>query len=79
MTHHDVCTIFPMMSPDEFAGLKADIQANGQREPVWTYQGKLIDGRNRLKACEELGVKPRTEEWDGKGSLFAGMEGVASE
>ena len=66
---HEVCAIFPMMNPDEFAGLKADIKTNGQREPVWTHQGKIIDGRNRLKACQELGITPRYREWDGNGSL----------
>jgi DNA modification methylase len=69
MEVHDVCAIFPMMSGDEFRALVADIRANGQREPVWTYQGKVIDGRNRLKACQEIGVDPKTREWDGKGSL----------
>jgi hypothetical protein len=66
---HDACNIFPMMSPDEFAGLKADIEANGLREPIWLHRGKVIDGRNRLKACREIGVEPRFRDWDGKGSL----------
>lgn len=69
MEIHEVANIFPTMSPDEFRGLKADIAANGQREPVWTHQGKVIDGRNRLRACVELGITPETREWDGKGSL----------
>jgi DNA modification methylase len=66
---HEVCAIFPMMSVEEFSGLKEDIAVNGQREPVWTYRGEVIDGRNRLKACEELRVTPKVKEWDGKGSL----------
>jgi hypothetical protein len=71
MDIHEVCTIFPMMNPEEFEALKANIAAHGQREPIWTYQGKVIDGRNRLKACQELGVTPMTREWDGQGSLTA--------
>jgi DNA modification methylase len=70
MEFHEVCSIFPMMSDEEFAGLKADIEAHGQREPVWSYQGKVIDGRNRLRACQELGREPLTKEWDGDGSLI---------
>lgn len=69
MEIHEVASIFPLMSDDEFRGLKDDIEANGQREPVWTHDGKVIDGRNRLRACEELGITPKLQEWDGKGSL----------
>jgi DNA modification methylase len=69
MEAHDVASIFPMMNEDEYQGLRRDIEAKGQREPVWTYQGKVIDGRNRLRACMELGITPKTREWDGKGSL----------
>jgi DNA modification methylase len=71
MKTHEVANLFPLMTPEEFTALKADIQANGLREPVWTWQGKVIDGRNRLRACEELGITPPVREWDGKGSLVA--------
>jgi DNA modification methylase len=66
---HEACNIFPMMSDEEFAALKADIAANGQREPIWTYRGEVIDGRHRHRGCVELGIEPRTREWDGRGSL----------
>lgn len=71
MKIHAVALMFPPMSPDEFAGLKADIKTNGLQEAIWTWKGEVIDGRNRLKACEELGIKPETREWDGIGSLVA--------
>ncbi|MDT7807998.1 MAG: hypothetical protein QOJ70_1811 [Acidobacteriota bacterium] len=57
-----------MMSAEEFAALKLDIERNGQREPIWTYQGRIIDGRNRFKACSELNIKPVIREWQGNGS-----------
>jgi DNA modification methylase len=41
-----------------------------------TFQGAVLDGRNRLRACEELGVTPRFVEWDGVGSP---LEFVAAE
>lgn len=66
---HEACSIFPMMSDDEFRGLVEDIRENGQREPIWIYEGRIIDGRNRYKACQELIRRPTTREWDGKGSL----------
>jgi N6-adenosine-specific RNA methylase IME4 len=68
---HEVASIFPLMSADEYDALKLDIARNGQREPVWTWQDKIIDGRNRWRACEELGIIPQRREWDGNGSLVA--------
>jgi hypothetical protein len=70
MDIHSVAEIFPLLTGDEFESLKADIATNGLREPVWTWQGKIIDGRNRARACEALGIEPATREWDGKGSLI---------
>lgn len=51
-----------MMSASEFARLKSDIEANGQREDIVVWRGLLIDGRNRLRACEELGIEPQIAE-----------------
>lgn len=57
---HDAANIFPMMSDAELRALADDIIAHGQLEPVMLYEGKVIDGRNRLKACELAGCHPRT-------------------
>ncbi len=70
MEPHDLTAIFPLMSEADYAALVADIRDKGQLEPVWTYAGKVIDGRHRLRACKELGVTPKTREWDGNGSLL---------
>lgn len=67
---HEVVYKWPSMSPEEFAALVADIKMNGLREPIWTYQGKIIDGRNRYLACREAGVESRYQEWNGNGSLI---------
>jgi hypothetical protein len=55
---HPFADAFPMMTSQEHAELVADIKANGQREAITRYHGKLLDGRNRDKACRELGIKP---------------------
>lgn len=55
---HPVATIFPEMSQDEFEKLKADIEANGQRESIVYWNQLLIDGRHRLRACQELMIEP---------------------
>ena len=63
MRFHPVAAIFPMMQESEFQELKEDILKNGLFEPIWTYQDKIVDGRNRYKACMEIGVKPRFKKW----------------
>src|SRR3712207_3877796 len=66
---HEAASIFPLMTGPEYADLKADIDKNGQREPVWLWEGKVIDGRNRVRACRDLGRPVLAREWDGQGSL----------
>lgn len=68
---HDVANIFPMMTTEEYQHLVEDIKKHGLKEPIWTYQNKIIDGRNRHKACVDAGVTPRFREWDGNGSLVS--------
>jgi hypothetical protein len=64
LTNHTAADIFPMMTADELAELAADIKANGLAIPVVidSKAGLLIDGRNRLAACNLAGVEPRFEE-----------------
>src|SRR2546421_2172875 len=65
MEFHEVANIFPVMNDEEFAALVADIRDHGQIEPIWTYQDKIIDGRNRYRACSEAGREPEFREWAG--------------
>lgn len=46
----------PMMLPSEFNLLVSDIKANGQRDPALMHEGKIMDGRNRLKAAKQLNI-----------------------
>lgn len=71
MEFHEVANIFPMMSAEEFNALKSDIQENGLLEPIWIFENKIIDGRNRYQACIETDTKPEFREWSGNGSLVA--------
>jgi len=65
MEFHPVANIFPLMDGREFEDLVEDIRINGLMEPVTTYQGRIIDGRNRYRACLKAEVKPRFIEFDG--------------
>lgn len=55
---HPAAELFPMMPEKEIKELADDIRINGLREPVTMYEGKVLDGRNRIKACEIAGVEP---------------------
>jgi len=59
MKHHPYTEIWPLMSGDDFEKFKADIKANGLRMDVITYKGMVLDGRNRERACEAVGVTVR--------------------
>ena len=52
------CEAFPPMQHDGFLALKASIQRNGQQEPIVVWNDRIMDGRHRLKACQELGIEP---------------------
>jgi ParB family chromosome partitioning protein len=53
------------MPGEEFAALKTDIKTNGLLEPIWLYEGKVLDGRHRYFACQETSVTPVFSEYSG--------------
>jgi hypothetical protein len=67
LTIHPLAEIFPPIDDDGFAELVADIRENGLREPIILHEGKVLDGRNRYRACAEIGIEPLTKQWDGRG------------
>lgn len=57
---HPASEIFPLMGGDELQELADNIEKNGQREPVVLWKdGTVLDGRNRMLACELAGVEPK--------------------
>jgi hypothetical protein len=66
MKVHPVAKLLPMMTDDEIADLAADIKTQGLLNPiVLDEEGMLLDGRNRLRACELAGVEPRFDKLNG--------------
>lgn len=70
--YHPVANIFPLLQEEDFEKLKSDIEQNGQLEPIWLHpDGRIIDGRNRHRACLDLDIAPRFKTWDCNGSLVS--------
>jgi N6-adenosine-specific RNA methylase IME4 len=69
LKHHALANLFPMLSDGELNELSEDIAARGQENPVWIYQGEIIDGRNREEACHRAGIAPRYSEYRGDDPL----------
>lgn len=62
---HPLAELIPSMDEAEFAALVDDIRENGQIEPITLYEGKILDGRHRARACAKLGITPKFKEYDG--------------
>jgi hypothetical protein len=55
---HEAAHIFPLMQGADFDELVADIKENGLKERIILLDGRVLDGRNRLRAALAAGVKP---------------------
>lgn len=62
---HELALVFPPMSEPEFAAFKQDIREQGQQEAIILYEGKILDGLHRYRACQELGREPRVVRFEG--------------
>lgn len=73
MAVHPSAQELPLMSAEAWAEFKASIlSSGGNREPVVFYGQQLLDGRNRVRAIQQLraeghSVELRTMEWNDTG------------
>lgn len=62
MKPHPAADIFPMLDSVDLAALAEDIKKNGLQHPVVIFDAggewQILDGRNRVRACEMVGVTP---------------------
>jgi hypothetical protein len=58
--YHPLCERYPRME-----GLCASITANGLRKPITLYQGQILDGKERYRACLKVGAATHFETFVG--------------
>ena len=66
---HPFADMFPRMMGEAFDALVTSINEDGLEEPIITYEGKILDGRNRHAACIEAGVDPEFDKYEGDDPL----------
>jgi N6-adenosine-specific RNA methylase IME4 len=62
---HPLANIFPLMEGEPFDEFMADIREHGLHEPIVLHEGKILEGRNRYRACEAAGVQPTFTTYTG--------------
>jgi len=62
LTDHPIASLFPLMDSYGIDALADDIGHNGLLEPITLFEGKILDGRNRFRACKKIGLAPRFQE-----------------
>jgi ParB-like chromosome segregation protein Spo0J len=62
---HRLADIVPLIEGDEFRAFVDDIREHGLNEPIVLYEGKILDGRNRYRGCQEAGREPKFREFEG--------------
>jgi len=62
---HPIAKLIPEADEATYAALKADIARDGQRQPIILFEGMVLDGRARLRACIETHRKAMTANLTG--------------
>lgn len=63
---HPAAEVFRLLEGEEMDKLVESVRQHGLLEPCWLdAEGRLLDGRNRLRACADAGVEPRFRVYEG--------------
>lgn len=62
---HPISDIFPMLPDRDLQELADDIRKNGLITPILLFEGKILDGRNRARACEMAEIDTKFEVFQG--------------
>lgn len=69
MQFHPLANIFPLLDGAAFDELVADVKVHGVREPIWTHEGQILDGRNRWRAAQAAGRECQMRAFPGGDAL----------
>jgi ParB-like chromosome segregation protein Spo0J len=80
---HPAASVFPLLEGERFQSLVDSIAEHGLQNPIVSYNGEVLDGRNRLRAVMKLRdeghkVDLPCVEWDAKCGMSA-TEWVAAQ
>lgn len=62
---HPLSEGIPPIEGKDFDALVKSIKERGLIDPITLYEGAILDGCNRYRACLEAGVEPRTTKFNG--------------
>lgn len=65
VTPHPLCLLLPALTAAEYDALLASVRAQGLLRPITLYEGMILDGRHRYRACLEAQVTPTYETYTG--------------
>lgn len=68
---HPATDLFPMMQEEALRDLADDIQSHGLQHPVVLHEGMVLDGRNRLAACDLIGKPADFIQWHPENGITA--------
>jgi hypothetical protein len=66
---HPYADIFPIGCDEALEALAADIAEHEQLDPITMYDGKILDGRRRYLACQQRGIEPKFQYYEGNDPL----------
>ena len=53
------------MDEADYLALLDNVDDHGQRDPIVIFEGMVLDGYNRQKVCLQIGIEPKTVQFDG--------------
>ena len=57
--------VMPDISGADWEAFVAAIKTHGQMFPITLFEGKILDGWQRYRACIELGIEPIVKAFEG--------------